>query len=324
MPARGVAKKCLFAALVLVAVLGAIELMARGAGWVLAWSARTEPASAPTATWQVYATGDSVTRVGVFGVPEDEYPARLEAELDGAVLVQNLAVPSSSLHAMRGQLETIEGADGQGCRAATVLGGINSCPGLMPSARESFMDGVASRDLLDRLGIPPHLLVNTQELLRHSRAYRVATQLVVRAAGARIEPAVTAHSQRQEGELDSCRARIHDELGTIADWSQRTGTPVAVLNYPVPSQPQPTTADGDWVTSLINRALGDASRDHGLPLIDLQACMDAEDGTLPEILFTPDGVHLTPWGKAAVARCLAVELPPWLAQLEPSGCALAR
>ncbi len=308
-------RKLLFSAVALVLTLAVAELALRATAAVVRLSLRPANDKVPSGTWIVGIGGDSVTRYGTFTDVETEYPGELDRilkERGAQVEVVNIAEPSRSLEFIDDQVDRFLARYRDQRVAVLVLGGFNDCTKLREGPPPSWTSEPGKERPSSFFDIPDHWPAASRDFLRHLRTYRFASQLVLRASGRQHEPVVVPRTRHDPEELEHCRGAIDQGLETLTVLTIQRGTPLAVLTYPVPVQVLENAPDGEWLSSIVNDFITQSAQRLRLPVLDLVPCVQAEEKLLPDIFYTEDGLHMTPWGRTATARCLAEELPTWL------------
>jgi lysophospholipase L1-like esterase len=296
MAARTIRRKIGFALVVLAGTLCATEATVRLAGVIVHREIReadvaASPAPAGRTSKLLVCAGDSVT-YGMPYDPEKGWPRALQAALgDSGIEVANSGWPGANLEKILSEAERrlVEGGIGHPA-ALILLGGHNDCSYLRSLAVARRPVSEASRSV--------------RELLRHSYAWRLLTQVVVHAQNAvsrRDVPVIP-----EDAELQRCHDGVAKGMAAARALGERRGIDVLVVDYPITSTWYADPYPGPFYdTFLLDEELRAAAGREGLPLFATRDCLAAEEARLGRSLSYGEGVHLHAEGYAALGRCLA-------------------
>jgi len=149
-----------------------------------------------------------------------------------------------------------------------------------------------------------------QDLLNRTRTYRLLKYIL-----AHLEDRDRAHPaglppMGYEHDRALCRYKLTEQGLDLTLDLYKQNLEVLTLTYPVPIQHK--FSDLPYVTTQVNTILREETRERDIPLIDIEACVQAAEREAGIVFFDPDGIHLNSEGYGAMARCIATRLRPFL------------
>lgn len=246
--------------------------------------------------WVIATVGDSVMAGGSPTPDQNCWPARLATSpllRARGYQVTNYARPGSDFGRIAEQAQRF--LDGQAAprRAVLVTGGFNDC---LTNQGPVVLGGSRQQPTQVARGV-----------LQRTRTYRFATQVVLRAVTRLAPPPATSPIGSKPSE--NCRAYVRSGLTTLATRAREKSARLVVVTYPVAAWQPQFKSRGDMAARTLDALLIEESQPLGLPVLDVVACVQAQERVVGERFFYDDGLHLMPSGSAATARCVARELP---------------